>query len=207
MRSICQLTRAQCVLRLPEKLALGAAILASSGGGQGQKLLSPPRFDRCLESVSKDSVRSMLAFGSKMNALIASMLKTLIQPVWLSTACWLFAQFSYWESSNSALGVCWEVPGNVCLCQKHLMLTDRANSTFIWTYQAFKCTGCTPKDFTHLIWGHTFLWFDQPVSTFPKDSCRGFPSLLSCLMSTRMKCVSRTGLRNTDLIKAVSQYR
>lgn len=41
---------------------LGTAILTSFGGGQGEKLLSPPQLDRCLESANKDSVKSMLGF-------------------------------------------------------------------------------------------------------------------------------------------------
>lgn len=134
--------------------------------------------------------------------------------------CWVFAQFSYWEGSNSSSGVCWEVPGYVCICQKHLMLTDTAarswagetalscGSTGLSSVQVHIHQVAPPKDLTHLIWGDRSLWCDQPASTFPKDNCRGFPSLLSCLMLTQVKCcVSRTGQRNTNLLESVSQYR
>lgn len=90
--------------------------------------------------------------------------------MWLSAACWVFAQFSYWEGSNSAPGVCWEVPGNVCICQKHLMFTDTAARS--WAGQTALLHGPTglssaqvhihqvapPQDFANLIWGRTFLW-------------------------------------------------
>lgn len=37
----------------------------------------------------------MLVFGCKINLLIVNMLWTLSLLVWLSTACWVFAQFTY----------------------------------------------------------------------------------------------------------------
>lgn len=62
-------------------MGLGTAILTSFGGGKGEKLLSPPQFDRCLKIANKDSVKSMLVFGSKINVLIVSMVRTLSLPV------------------------------------------------------------------------------------------------------------------------------
>lgn len=44
--------------------------------------------------------KDVLPFGFKINLLIANLLWTLSLPVWLSTACWVFAQFSYWEGPS-----------------------------------------------------------------------------------------------------------
>lgn len=112
-----------------EKLRLGlaTAIPTSFGGGLGEKLHSPPQLDRCLESANKDSVKSVLGFWFQNECITGERAEEpQLTSVWLSAACWVFAQFSYWEGSSSASGICWEVPGNVCICQRHLMLTAAA---------------------------------------------------------------------------------